>query len=186
MIFCSPWWGGESYAGCNLFSYLKWKVKADGPVDGCNGVELSSGIPKWIIPQMVMFPINLLIGIFAFTRWKVIEREDFDDNEKIKSFETPKLEEPKAESGNKPSEDLRKGAAAFCRKQIFWCCITLPHVLLFSLLRQHCCCGTRDWRGNWLHRLLFSHDLPSHSDVPAYLFASPTPLIRRPRLDCAF
>lgn len=81
-MFTSPFWGGPSWGGCTYFSYIAWFMSgadiSKPAADGCAGVELCMGIPCWVMPVFVLFPINLILLCVAFTRWQSPEGAEND------------------------------------------------------------------------------------------------------------
>jgi len=73
---------GKSYDGCDFFSYRKWSSGDGSAVDGCEGPNLCGGIPCWVVPILVFFPINKLLITFAYTRWKTIDEDDANSQSK--------------------------------------------------------------------------------------------------------
>lgn len=73
--FAFPWFG-ESYDGCDLMSYIVWYAQGanpDEPHEGCAGTPLCGGIPCWIVPAFVIFPINKVLIVAALSRWRPAE-----------------------------------------------------------------------------------------------------------------
>merc|ERR1712137_1048520 len=71
-----PWYG-RSYDGCNIETYPKWADNGhNAPVGDCTGPTMCGGIQCFIVPLLIIFPLNKLVIVFGFTRWRTPEEAE--------------------------------------------------------------------------------------------------------------
>merc|ERR1719230_1883489 len=72
---------GDSHDNCNFVTFGDWYDAAYPTydrsivVDDCKSTAICAGLPCYLWPVMIIFPMNKILIIFCYTRWLTVDEE---------------------------------------------------------------------------------------------------------------